>query len=181
MINQAARQSGGGMSHSGQTEGPSRRESQANQPDLTVGKASPAASTVKVLIVDDALIFRERLVALMADLRNVAIVGQAEDGFQAQTLFRQHRPDAVVLDIQLPGASGMDLLVEFKREHPTCVVIVLTTYAFKEFRIRCTALGADHFFDKSADFERVIEVLDTLQPGGNSSAEAAHAPSNRTL
>jgi CheY-like chemotaxis protein len=43
------------------------------------------------------------------------------------------------------------------------VVIVLTTYAFKEFRERCQALGADHFFDKS-EFERVIEVLGTLQP-----------------
>jgi DNA-binding NarL/FixJ family response regulator len=54
--------------------------------------------------------------------------------------------------------------VQFKREHPACVVIVLTTYAFKEFRDRCTVLGADHFFDKSAEFERAIEVLGTLQP-----------------
>jgi DNA-binding NarL/FixJ family response regulator len=161
MTNQAAQQSGAGMSQSGQTEG----SPQAIQPDLTAGEASPAARAVRVLIVEDALIFRERLVALIADLSNVAIVGLAGDGFQAQALFRQHRPDAVVLDIQLPGVSGMDLLVEFKREHPTCVVIVLTTYGFKEFRERCTALGADHFFDKSAEFERVIEVLGTLQPG----------------
>jgi DNA-binding NarL/FixJ family response regulator len=167
MTNRAAQQSGDGMSHSGKTEGPPRRESQSIQPDPTAGEANPAASLVKVLIVEDALIFRERLVALIADLRNVAIVGLAGDGFQAQALFRQHRPDAVVLDIQLPGIGGMDLLVQFKREHPTCVVIVLTTYAFKEFRERCTALGADHFFDKSAEFERVIEVLGTLQPGKN--------------
>jgi DNA-binding NarL/FixJ family response regulator len=165
MTNQAGQQSGAEMSKSGQTEGPPHRESQAIQPDRTAGEASPAAHPVKVLIVDDALIFRERLVALMADLRNVAIVGQAGDGFQAQALFRQHRPDAVILDIQLPGVSGMDLLVQFKREHPACVVIMLTTYAFKEFRDRCTALGADHFFDKSAEFERAIEVLGTLQPG----------------
>ena len=167
MTNQAVQQSGAGMSQSGQTEGSPRRESQAIQSDLTAGEASRAAYPVKVLIVEDALIFRERLVALIADLRNVAIVGLAGDGFQAQALFRQHRPDAVVLDIQLPGVSGMDLLVEFKREHPACVVIVLTTYGFKEFRERCTALGADHFFDKSAEFERVIEVLGTLQPAKN--------------
>ncbi len=153
------------MSHSGQTEGPPRRESPSNQPDPTAGEASPAASSVKVLIVEDSPIVRERLVALIADVRNVTIVGQAGDGFQAQALFRQHRPDAVTLDLQVPGISGMDLLVEFKREHPTCVVIVLTTYAFKEFRQRCVALGADYFFDKSAEFERVIEVLGTLQPG----------------
>ena len=151
------------MSQSGQTEG----SPQAIQPDLTAGEASPAARAVRVLFVEDALIFRERLVALIADLSNVAIVGLAGDGFQAQALFREHRPDAIVLDIQLPGIGGMDLLAQFKREHPTCVVMVLTTYAFKEFRERSTALGADHFFDKSAEFERVIDVLGTLQPGKN--------------
>jgi DNA-binding NarL/FixJ family response regulator len=164
MINRAAQQSGEGTSHSGPTEGPPRRESQSIQPDPAAGEAGPAVSPVKVLIVDDSPIFRERLVALIADLRNVAIVGQAEDGFHAEELFRQHRPDAVVLDLQLPGISGLDLLAQFKREHPTCVVIVLTTYAFKEFRQRCVALGADHFFDKCTEFERVIEVLGTFQP-----------------
>jgi two-component system OmpR family response regulator len=164
MINRAAQQSGDGTNHSGPTEGPPRPESQAIQPDPATGEASPAASPVEVLVVEDSLIFRERLVALMAGVRNVAIVGQAGDGFQAQALFRQHRPDAVVLDIQLPGIGGMDLLMQFKQEHPSCLVIVLTTYAFKEFRQRCVALGADHFFDKYTEFERVIEVLGTFQP-----------------
>jgi DNA-binding NarL/FixJ family response regulator len=58
----------------------------------------------------------------------------------------------------------MDLLAQFKREHPACVVMVLTTYAFKEFRQRCLALGADYFFDKSTEFERVTEVLGTFPP-----------------
>ena len=152
------------MSQSGQAEGPPHRESQSPQPDPTPCQTSPAASPVKVLIVEDSPIFRERMAALIADLRNVAIVGLAGDGFQAQALFRRHQPDAVVLDIQLPGINGMDLLAKFKREKPTCAVMVLTTYAFKEVRERCIALGADHFFDKSTEFERVIEVLGTFQP-----------------
>ena len=147
------------MSHAGQTDAPPPREHQFIQPDPTARAASPAASLVKVLIVEDALIVRERLAALISELSNADIVGQAGDGFQAQALFRQHRPDAVVLDIQVPGINGMDLLVQFKREHPACVVMVLTTYAFKEFRQRCVALGADHFFDKTTEFERVAEVL----------------------
>jgi two-component system, NarL family, response regulator DevR len=159
-----APQDGDGMSLSGQTEGPPWHHSQSIQPDLTVCEAGAAASPVKVLIVEDSLIVRKRLAALMAGLSNVTIVGQAEDGFQAQALFRQHRPDAVVLDIQVPGINGLDLLAQFKREHPTSVVMVLTTYAFKEFRQRCVALGADYFFDKCAEFERVIEVLGTFPP-----------------
>ena len=152
------------MSHAGQAEGPPRRESPSIHPDPTTCEAGPAASPVKVLIVEDSPIVRERLVGLIADLRNVAIVGQVGDGFQAQALFRQHRPDAVVLDIQVPGINGIDLLAQFKREHPVCVVMVLTTYGFKEFRQRCVALGADYFFDKSSEFERVTEVLGTFRP-----------------
>ncbi len=129
------------------------------RPGQTTGEATAATIPVRVLIVEDSPIIRERLVALFADLSNIAIVGLAEDGFKAKALFRQHRPDAVVLDIQLPGINGMDLLAQFKQEQPACVVMVLTTYAFKEFRQRCTALGADHFFDKFTEFERVKQVL----------------------
>jgi YesN/AraC family two-component response regulator len=164
MTDQATQPSGDGMSHLGPTEGPPCRGSQSIQPDPIACEAGPAASPVKVLIVEDSPIVRERLAGLIADVRNVAIIGQAGDGFQAQALFRQHRPDAVVLDIQVPGINGMDLLAQFKREHPACVVMVLTTYAFKEFRQRCVALGADYFFDKSSEFERVTEVLGTFRP-----------------
>ena len=153
------------MSHAGQAEGPPRRESPSIHPDPITREGGPAASPVKVLIVEDSPIVRERLVGLIADLRNVAIVGQVGDGFQAQALFRQHRPDAVVLDIQVPGINGMDLLAQFKREQPACVVMVLTTYAFKELRQRCFALGAEHFFDKSMEFERITEVLAAMPPG----------------
>ena len=147
-------------SHSDPTDRPPG--GQGSQPAPTAGQMNPAANPVKVLVVEDSPVIRERLVALIADLPNIDIVGQAADGFNAQTLFRQHRPDAVVLDIQLPGINGLDLLAEFKVKDPACIVIVLTTYAFKEVRNRCAALGADHFFDKAMEFERVTEVLRTL-------------------
>ena len=124
MIAATGHQHDDGMSHSGPTEGPRRRESQSTQPDSTACQASPAGGPVKVLIVEDSPIVRERLAELVGDVRNVAIVGQAADGFQAQELFRQHRPDAVVLDIQVPGINGMDLLAQFKREDPACVVMM---------------------------------------------------------
>lgn len=124
-----------------------------------------------VLIVEDSRIVRQRLVGLVAEVPQVRIIGVAEDGFQARDLFQQHRPDAVILDISLPGISGVDLLVAFKREHPACVVIVLTTYAFKEFRQRCALLGADYFFDKATEFERVTGVLATLPARPNSDSQ----------
>lgn len=116
-----------------------------------------------MLVVEDSPIVRDRLVSLIGEVPQVAIVGQAEEGFKAAKLFEQHRPDAVILDIQLPGINGMELLARFKQSHPGCVVMVLTTYAFKEFRHRCLAGGADYFLDKATEFERVTQVLSAMQ------------------
>jgi DNA-binding NarL/FixJ family response regulator len=159
MTGEAAQLGADGNGFPGQTENAPGLEGGSVHPDAAPGEARPQASPVKVLVVEDSPIVRERLVALIGGLGNVSIVGQAEDGFKAQQLFRQHRPDAVVLDIQVPGINGLDLLAQFKKEHHECVVMVLTTYAFEEFRRRCAALGADHFFDKSTEFERINEVL----------------------
>ena len=73
-----------------------------------------------------------------------------------------NQPEAVVLDLELPGVSGFDLLTQFKRRRPGCVVIVLTTYAYPEFRDNALRLGADYFFAKAMEFERVTEVLSAL-------------------
>ena len=102
---------------------------------------------------------------MVESLPHVAVVGPAEDGHQARDLFQHDRPDAVVLDLQLPGINGLDLLAQFKREHPARVVMVLTTYAFPEFRQRCVRLGADYFFNKATEFERVTDVLGAMTSG----------------
>lgn len=127
------------------------------QPGNSPGKV------VSVLVVEDSSIVRERLVCLISEVPNVAIVGQAEEGFKAERMFDQLRPDAVILDIQLPGIHGMELLARFKKAQPACVVMVLTIYAFPEFRQRCLAAGADHFFDKATEFERIPQVLNAMQ------------------
>jgi len=150
------------MDDSGQNANPPRREGRTNLPRPAAHEPS-ATHPVTLLIVEDSPIVRERLVAMIACVPGVVIVGQAQDGHQAQQLFQQHRPDAVVLDLQLPGIGGVDLLIQFKRSHPACVVMVLTTFCFLEVRQRCINLGADYFFEKAREFERVMEVLGTLK------------------
>lgn len=115
-----------------------------------------------VLLVDASDAVRRRLTGLIEKLPRTAVIGQAADGLSAQRLFRRHHPDAVVLDLQLPGTGGLGLLEQFKREQPDCVVMVLTTYTMDAFRTFCAQLGADYFFDKSREFERVSEVLRDL-------------------
>jgi DNA-binding NarL/FixJ family response regulator len=129
------------------------------------------------MIVENSEVVRTRLVELIARVPNVTIAALAENGLQAMALFAEHHPDVVVLDIELPGINGLKLLELMKREQPVCLVIVLTTYTFKELRQRCAALGADYFFDKPTEFERVADVLGALQPwrAGKALAGVGHS------
>jgi len=117
---------------------------------------------LRVLIVEDSSIVSERLVAMINGLRLPIRMSSAENGEKAAQIFLKQKPDAVVLDIALPDLSGFDLLAQFKTQQPACTVIMLTTYAYPEFRANAARLGANFFFSKVMEFERVSEVLAAL-------------------
>lgn len=117
---------------------------------------------MKIFIADDSTIVRERLIDMLSGLKDLEVVGQAEDGLQAIDSIRRLKPDAVVLDIQMPNGSGIDVLQNIKMEGPTPIVIILTNYSYSQYRKRCMDAGADFFFDKSTEFEEAMKVLEGL-------------------
>jgi DNA-binding NarL/FixJ family response regulator len=118
--------------------------------------------SLKVLVAEDSALIRERLAGLLSELPQVEIVGEASDGSSALRLFFACRPRAVILDIQMPGPNGIEVLRQIKAEDRNCVVIILTSYQQPEFRDRCAEAGADFFFHKSTEFEKVLVVLNDL-------------------
>ena len=119
-------------------------------------------NSLRVLIVEDSSIVRGRIIRLVSGIAGVKVIGMAVDGTHALALFRELQPDVVVLDIQLPGLNGIELLARMRADQSRCKVIVLTTYAFEEFRRKCLDLQAEYFFDKALEFPRVVEVLERL-------------------
>jgi DNA-binding NarL/FixJ family response regulator len=117
---------------------------------------------INVLIIDDSALLRERLSRQCSAVSNVSVVGEAGDVQTALDRFHSSYPQAVVLDLQLPGGSGMDVLAAIKKARPETTVIVLTNFPLPQVRQRCTAAGADHFFDKSTEFDVVGRVLGDL-------------------
>ena len=79
--------------------------------------------------------------------------GMRQRAILAMALITQ--PDVVILDIQMQGKSGIELLKELKRETPDIRVIVLTSYAYPQYRRQCKELGAEHFLSKLTEFERL--------------------------
>lgn len=117
---------------------------------------------MKLFIADDSPVVRERLVAMLSNLERIETIGQAQDVGEAITSIDELRPHAVILDIQMPGGSGIDVLRHIKKEQPATVVIILTNYPYSQYRQECMDEGADYFFDKTLEFERAIEVCKGL-------------------
>lgn len=113
-----------------------------------------------VLVVDDAAAIRSRLHTMFIDVPGVASVHEAASLEEARQLLAQKAPGVVVLDLHLRAENGLELLKDLKSERPELIVIVLTNAATEHHRRSCAHLGADYFFDKSRQFEAVLQVLE---------------------
>jgi CheY-like chemotaxis protein len=115
-----------------------------------------------ILIVDDSKLITERLHAMLKGWENVGSVEWAGDYPSALQLLVGAPPDIVLLDINLPGGSGLDLLRHIKGNFSSIVVIMLTNQSGDFYRNICKKLGADYFIDKSKEFEEVPIIVSSL-------------------
>lgn len=121
---------------------------------------------MRVLIVDDSPILRDRVAAMLSEVsRGIELVGEAGDAFVAMDAIRGLKPDAVILDISMPGKTGIDVLREIKGNPESPLVMILTNYPHPQYRKRCKDLGADFFFDKSTEFCKVARTFKLLAQG----------------
>lgn len=114
---------------------------------------------MKVLIADDSDETRLRLVRIVKGVPGIEVVGVASGGREVVCLAQRHNPDGVILDLRMPEGNGFYALNALKTAHPNLLVIVLTNYAEPVFAQRCVSAGADHFLDKSHDFDKLPEIL----------------------
>jgi len=127
-------------------------------------------SVVKVFIADDSEVVCQRLIDMLVELPGIEIVGQAGDAAEAIKSIQKLHPDAVVLDIRMIGGSGIGVLKGIKKSEPNTVAIMLTNYPYAQYRKKCMNEGADYFFDKSSEFEKVAEVIRHLAEDSHNQA-----------
>ncbi len=129
-------------------------------------------SVTNVFIVDDSPIVCERLTAMLNEVEHVKVVGHASTAASALEKIWTLHPDYVILDIQMSGLSGIYVLEKMKKFPPVPKVIMLTNYPFPHFKNACMSAGADYFFDKSKDFEKIVGVI-----AANGSSSSTVSPS----
>ncbi|MBI4412635.1 MAG: response regulator transcription factor [Deltaproteobacteria bacterium] len=122
----------------------------------------PKPENITVFLADDSPILRTRLRELIADVANVEVVGEADNAQDAERFIREIRPDVVIVDIRMPGGDGIGLMERIRRQNVQSLGIILTNYPFSQMRKKSFAAGADFFFDKSTEFDRVAKTLNLL-------------------
>ena len=112
-----------------------------------------------VFIVDDSEHIRARIAEMLSAVAGTCLVGEAGSARDAIAGIIRTRPDAVLLDINLGGPSGLDVLRAIRPRLPQTVFVVLSNHSEPQYRRACADAGAAHFLDKTTEFDRVPALL----------------------
>ena len=121
---------------------------------------------MRIMIVDDHAVVRRGLIALLSDEFPGAVFGEAADTLQALAHLRESRWDVALLDITLPGKSGLDLLKELKAEWPRLPVLVLSGHPEDQFAVRVLKAGAGGYLTKESAPEELAKAIRKILAGG---------------
>ena len=117
---------------------------------------------MRIFVVEDSVPVRERLVEMIREVEDMEVVGEAGTCEAAVAGIMATHPDVAILDVHLPDGSGIKVLADVKHALSDIRGIVLTNYTSAQHRSAAADAGAEYFLDKSADFERIPEILHRL-------------------
>jgi DNA-binding NarL/FixJ family response regulator len=122
--------------------------------------------TFKAYLVEDSPVIRENLVGFLEDVADAEVVASASTEEEAVTWLRQHRDDwdMTIVDLFLQRGNGLGVINACRNRAPHQKVVVLSNYATADMRDRSTQLGADAFFDKSAELDQLVAYCAALRP-----------------
>ena len=139
----------------------SERGAQLPDPAMTMDNVAQ----IRVLSVDDHPLLREGLAAIINNEEDMQLVGQAANAHEAVAEYRRHQPDVTLMDLRLPGKSGIDALVAVREEFPEARVIMLTTFEGDVEIQRALEAGARGYILKSMPPKELVEVIRQVHAG----------------
>ena len=124
-----------------------------------------APKPIRIALVDDHPILRQGIAALISDQPDLQLVGQASNGLEAIEQFRLHRPDVMLMDLQMPGMNGIDAMSAIRGEFPDARFVVLTTYTGDVQIVRALKAGARAYLLKSLLHRELLETIRSVHAG----------------
>lgn len=118
------------------------------------------------LIVDDHDVVRQGLKSILAQAHPGARLWEAQNAMEVFTHLRGHECDLVILDIHIPGTSGLEILKDLKRDHPGLPVLMLSAHSEDQYAMRVLKAGAAGFLTKSSASEELVQAVRKVVGGG---------------
>jgi DNA-binding NarL/FixJ family response regulator len=120
---------------------------------------------IRILTVDDHPLLRDGIAAMFDRQEDMTLVGQASDGREAIESFRRLRPDVTLMDLRMPGMSGIEAIVAIRAEFPAARIIVLTTYAGDAQAAAALKAGAVGYLLKNMVRKELIDTIRAVHSG----------------
>jgi len=122
--------------------------------------------TIRVLIADDHTILREGLKQILAEHAHLLVAGEAENGAEALKQIRDGHFDVVVLDMSMPGRSGIELIKQIKDERPALPILILSMHKEDLYAVRTLKAGASGYLSKDSASAQLVNAIDKVAAGG---------------
>jgi DNA-binding NarL/FixJ family response regulator len=118
-------------------------------------------TAIRVMIVDDHPVVRAGLASMLSTQPGIVVVGSASSGLEALTLLEKIAPDVILMDLRMPGMSGLEMLPKGRAQRPDVPVIMITAYGDAETRRKAIERGATGLLTKPLDFALLRHEIDT--------------------
>lgn len=120
---------------------------------------------IRILIADDHAIVREGLKQIIREAFGMEVTGEAQNGAEALNLVRETVYDVILLDISLPGRSGLEVLKDLKAENPQLPVLILSIYPEEQYAIRAIRAGAAGYLNKASAPDELVTAIERVATG----------------
>lgn len=121
---------------------------------------------IKILIADDHAVVRHGLKQIVTADNQMMIVGEAANGNELLDLARNTEADVIILDINMPGRSGLEALKELKRDYPSLPVIILSMHSEEQYAVRVIKAGAAGYMSKETAPDQLVSAIEKVYRGG---------------
>ena len=120
---------------------------------------------IRIIVIDDQAVVRQGFVSLINTVADMEVIAEGTNGQQAIELYRQHKPDVMLIDLRMPVLSGVEAISAIRREFPAARMIVLTTYDGDEDIYRSLQAGAQGYLLKDVFFEELEAAIRKVHAG----------------
>jgi DNA-binding NarL/FixJ family response regulator len=121
---------------------------------------------IRIILADDHRIFRDGMKALLNENTEIQIIGEASDGNELMELLKSNQPDVVILDISMPGLSGIELTKLIHNLYPEIRIMILSMHTNEEFVLNAIHAGAKAYLPKDTSKAELFEAIQSLMAGG---------------